>query len=91
MNFTALITGTLTPRNGLNDAIKISSKIPFKTKLKIHITNKIGRNHGLDGAELEGVRADPDHGDIEGCKDDEAAGNAGFLPPVGNRIKTKKC
>ena len=50
------------------------------------VTNEIGRNHGLDGAEVEGVCADPDHGDVEGGEDDEAASDAGFLPPIGNRI-----
>jgi hypothetical protein len=56
----------------------------------MQITDKVSRNHGLDGAEVDGVGADPDHGDVEGGKDDEAASDAGFLSPIGNRVQTEK-
>ena len=56
----------------------------------IIITNQIIWNHFFDRASSNGVRPDPDHGDVEGRKDGKGAGDAGLLPPVGDRVRSEE-
>ena len=53
-------------------------------------TDEIGGDHLFDGAEVEGVCADPDHGDVEGREDGEGAGDAGLLTPVVHRAQAQE-
>ena len=56
----------------------------------IIITNQIIWNHFFDRASSNGVRPDPDHGDVEGRKDGKGAGDAGLLTPVVHRAQAQE-